>query len=642
MKKSSLILNLAMFTALTTNVTVVWADYDLDLQNVRDRLPPREQKSSQQASRLQIGAFINDIKTKQEAGISIDQDIATMRNQITENEGKRTEIDQQVVDIIESFVKFLTDQKNLGHTEILLEFVPDDQKNLFNDKINDMIPLIRKYDGSLEEFKKLNKKLDGLQDKLRSLEEKNDLANMEEQKSSLVKEYEQMNAQNQQISQQQSARNNGRQATAEALAAARLKESQLEREVNDLLVKIQANSEKLKTDDVNRKQAKVLGSPGVVLTPLEKNKLLTENKVNNAAVQQKTSELNDAKKDVVDLVGQIKRSGEQKTVSLHEDLSKKLDEINDVQTRINKLQEILKGLRAQEITLRKSQEEQETKLVPLKNELIEAFHEIINMLKGLPITKSNENLEVAKQLIQRTKDRFPPSTEGMRDMQSESKGTPLAEENSADFRPSPDSSFTSDDLSAPQRVDASSDFIPQPEERNSDVAVPSGSPKKSLDTVVRQQKAMLSATKAFSAELTSPASTEKQSVAAPLSALPEKKSDLNGSQDESIVSSKSLQVVPSQNARSFAIEMNKLKLASKNNAIIHLDAQKRCIAAAKIIVKSPQVDQRNLLTFLKDNKAFMGITYRAVALDTLTKVMATLPLPSTVATEEKLIKALCH
>lgn len=557
-----------MLTAFATTLTIVNAEYDLELQNQRDHLSGGSHKENAERSRLQVGAFIHDIKKKQNEGVSIEEEIAKLRNQITENEGKRTQVDRQVVDIIENFVNFLTDQKNLGYAEILLEFVPDDQKNIFHEKINEMIPLIGKYDGSLEEFKKLNAKLDALQDKINKVEDKNELAQLASQKEVLVKEYEQMNIKNQQISMQQTARNDGLQANTEALSSARLKESQLERELSDLMMKIQANNQILKTDDINRKQTKVLGSSITVLTPQEKSKRLAENKSHNTSVKNKSSELDGVKKDITRLVGELKRTGEQKTAFLHDSLSKKLDEINEIQTRINKLKNMLKALRVQEVKLRKSQEEKESKLVPLKDELIEAFQEIINMLRGLPTTKNNADLGVAKQLIQQTIEKFPPTH---------------TEEGLSDFSPTPEISLINDDLVSPQSLLGSVDQNVIIE--NSESVMPIAQ-NKVLDVV-----------------------DIKPALQTPIS---------------------------------FMNDMNKLKLASKSNAIIHLDAQKRCISACKIIVKSPEVDQRNLLNFLKDNKAFMGITYRAVASGTISKVMKTIPLSSNEAMEKKLVNALCY
>lgn len=519
-----------MFTALTTILTfskISQAGYNFDSQSQSDKMTQVRQKAGQQEGRAKIGAFIKEIQSGQLTAASIEQSIAILRNQITENEVKRTVSDQQIVDLIERFINFLTDQKNLGHAELLLEFVPDDQKTKFHEKIRDMFPLIRKYDASLDKFKNLSGKLDRLQDKLKELEAENNLKVLGDKKERLVKEYEQMNAQNEQIASQQSARNNGLSAIKKDLEAARLKESQLKRDLIDLAEKIKVNNEKISADDVYKKQAKILKSTNAGLTVADRKRISAEYKMDSAAIEQKKIDLTTVKKSIDILVKQAKFTGEQKTALLHDSLSRKLDEIEKVQTDLNKRASQVNGLKREEEILRKNQEEQSKEITPLKNELTEAFQEIINMLKGLPITKNNAEFGVVDRIVKEAQEKFPPSSVRGEDVRS-----------------------------AP---------------------------------VTSVQRAVLPAA-----------------------------------------------------GKTFVDEMNKLKMNLKNKAIVQLDAQKRCLAAAKIIVNSPENDQRILLNFLNENKAFMGITYRAIASHTIGKVIAKLPLSSSETMEKKLTNALCY
>jgi hypothetical protein len=627
-----------MFTALTTFSAfgeVSQADNKFGPQKA-------DQKTDQQQGRAQIGAFIREIQSGQLKAANIQQTIAALRNQITENEVKLTASDQEVVDVIERFIGFLTDQKNLGHAELLLEFVPDDQKAKFDEKIRDIFPLIRKYDESLDRFKDVSGKLDTLQDRLKELESKEDLKVLSEKKERLVKEYEQMNAQNEQIVSQQLARNQGLSAIKKDLEAARLKKSQLKRDIDDLSEKIKVNDEKLKADDVNKKQAKILNSKTSGLTQKERERISAEYKMNTAAIDQKKNKLEAVKKEIDILVKQANFSGKQKTVSLHDSLSKKLDEIGRVQTDLNKLDYNLKVLKKEEENLRKKQEEQSKEISPLKDELIEVFQDIINMLKGLPITQSNADFGVADRIVKEAQEKFPPSAES-------GQGVGSSSESSLKNSAAGDSSaiLGGDDLLQTKALVPITELSLKEDkgpstDNNSTQDVSSAQPSKSFSSVVRQQIPVVSVAKAFSASGVLKSGQQKQSPGGDANQPQEKAVSLNTSAVNSApVAMMQREIFPAT-AKTFVDQMNNLKATSKNKPIINVDAQKRCVAAAKIIVKSPQLDQRNLLNFLNENKAFMGITHRAVASHTISKIMAKLPLSRSETIEKKLIDALCR
>ena len=410
MKVSSLVLRLSLLMGATALHAQSGLDFkgpqDFGLQNIRDKRSYSQNKDAHN----QVERFMRQIQQGEGKINRLENENNKLELRISQNDARKTDVEQNVNDAMKKFVHFLVQRENLGQADTLLELIPDAQRSEFNQKLKQMIPHIENYDRQLDEFDKALESLNRTEAKLAEMSQANEIGRLRLQKDKLVEEYQRLNDQNEQMEQQKRERAGQVHSASERLEALRIKESQLERDIDDLQIKRAENNRTLKTDDIKRKQNQVLGkSDTTLLSPNEKNNLVTENREAKKEIYEKSQELKQLKEDLKNLEEQLTRAGQGKIVFMHDQLSQKLDEINDVQTKINKIKAIIENLGENQKTQREKLDGKEEKLDAMKEELTDGFKEIVNMIKGLPVSKSDDDLARTEQIIESAKENFPPS-----------------------------------------------------------------------------------------------------------------------------------------------------------------------------------------------------------------------------------------
>lgn len=362
----------------------------------------RDQKSS-----MHVEMQVKNVLKVQKSIDDAERAVADLQNKITETNITKTAAEQQMIDVMKSFVSYFSQKQNLGHVEKLLEFVPQAKRKEFSDKIYQMMPLLQKYDSDLSAFEKRNRGLDKVQDRLTVVRDGTQLPVLKQQKDSLLEDYKRLNDENNRLLETRRERAAESRQQSEQLESLRQKESQLKREIEDLSIQTDENERRIKQDALNRKAKGMTGID--VMTPQEKNSLMKEIKDNQRLIPEKQQELQNVQREQKNVEEQIKRSGGEKIVFVGDQLSKKLDEINRVQSQINKLEKQVKSLEAEEKKLREGLDDEARRLDVMREEIEEDFEAIVHMLRGLPVSKGDSDLARAKEIIDSSKQQFPPS-----------------------------------------------------------------------------------------------------------------------------------------------------------------------------------------------------------------------------------------